>query len=150
MNFTGDIEIFLKCLGEIIDSPIILDAFVILACPFYIEEYEIENVKREAWRFYSRGSEFSFENNIAKAFFFHVKKNHSYEYYPFLDTLINGVTYDSTKLQLINIFGTPEKTSFTSIGSYIRYKMHNKYLHFQFNKDEELDMITLFIDKEQS
>lgn len=141
------IDIFLDCLGKKLGDSLILDALSAIACDFYIDTYEIAGEKRETWSFFSRGTDFFFKNDFLVAFFFYIKEKDKFLKYPFLEKLINGLTYQSSPEDIIDILGVAEKKGTSSKGNYVRFKYDDKYIHFEFDKNSELSLITIFIEE---
>ena len=141
------INTFLDCLGKKTGNSLILDALSTIACDFYIDTYEIAGEKRESWSFFSRGTDFSFKNDTLVAFFFYTKEKGKFSKFPFLDKLISGLTYQSSPEDIINILGNLEKKGKSSNGNYVRFKYDDKYIHFEFDENNKLSLITLFIEK---
>ena len=141
------VDIFLDCLGKKQGNSLILDALSTIACDFYIDTYEIAGEKRESWSFFSRGTDFSFKNDTLVAFFFYTKEKGKFSKFPFLDELISGLTYQSSPEDIINILGNLEKKGKSSNGNYVRFKYDDKYIHFEFDENNKLSLITLFIEK---
>ena len=97
--------------------------------------------------FFSRGTDFLFKNDTLVAFFFYVKEKGKISKFPFLDELISGLTYQSSPEDIINILGNIEKKGKSANGNYIRFKYGDKYIHFEFDGNDKLSLITLFIEK---
>ena len=122
----------------------ILDAFVVLACAFTIDRYRLGNDDRESWQFFVRGSEFSFTNDMLDAFFFYIQPRDEYARYPFLRDFIVGLDYTINHDGIARLLGTPERTGIHDHGSYIRYRFGDHYLHFEFDHERALSLVTLF------
>ncbi|MDO5091176.1 MAG: hypothetical protein Q4D61_06480 [Cardiobacteriaceae bacterium] len=146
MKPEGNISIFLQCLGLYQGNSKILDAYATLACDFQIDQFEIEEKSRESWNFFPRGGQFYFVESRLIAFFFYIKEKDEFRKYPFLAELIHGIHNQSTHKNIKDIIGTPEKEGDSPNGSYLRYQYEEKYIHFEFDKKNELSLITLFIN----
>lgn len=144
MQLSGNINTFLPCLGAKKGDSCILDAFVVLACAFTIDRYRLENDDRESWQFFVRGSEFSFTNDVLDAFFFYIQPRDGYARYPFLRDFIVGLDYTINHDGIARLLGTPERTGIHDHGSYIRYRLGDHYLHFEFDHERALSLVTLF------
>ena len=139
IKITGEIETFLRSLGCRNPDEKILDSIVLIGCEFEYEETYYD-VKKSYWNFYKRGVSFCFtKSDSLRIIFFYMCRNDEYYKYPFLNTLIDGVGYDSSKDDLVKLFGKP--SSYSDI--WIKYMCNDKYVHFEFNKNEELSQITL-------
>ena len=77
-----------------------------------------------------------------ESIFFYVNKyNNEYCEYPFLEQLLGELNNKFSQSDLMVKFGKPEAYS----DNWIRYRINNKYVHFEFNELNELSQITLFI-----
>ena len=140
MNFSGDVEVFLSCLGTKESSSDILKAVILVASEFDSLETNFGGEKLSYWQFFKRGITLRFnEHQILDTIFIYVKENEEYYPYPFLEDLITGINHKSTKQCVANLFGSPEKES----GSWLRYRIVDKYLHFEFDDSLELKQITM-------
>lgn len=138
MKIKGEIETFLQSLGCQNPNDKILDSVVLIGCEFSIEETFYDE-KLDYWNFYKRGVSFCFsKSDSLRAIFFYIQDDDEYYKYPFLDTLIDEVNYNSSKEDLIKLFGKP--SDYNDI--WIKYICNNKYIHFQFN-NKKLSLITL-------
>ena len=140
MNFSGDVEGFLSCLGTKESSSDILKAVILVASEFDSLETNFGGEKLFYWQFFKRGVTFRFnEHQILDTIFIYVKENEEYYPYPFLEDLIMGINRKSTKQSVANLFGTPEKES----DSWLKYRIFAKYLHFEFDDSLELKQVTI-------
>ncbi|EOR06502.1 hypothetical protein [Acinetobacter tandoii] len=140
MNFSGDVEVFLSCLGTKESSSDILKAVVLVASDFDRSETDFCGEKLSYWQFFKRGVTFRFnEHQILDTVFIHAKENEEYYSYPFLEDLIIGINHKSTKQSVVKLFGNPERES----NSWLKYKILDSYLHFEFDKSSELKQITM-------
>ena len=74
-----------------------------------------------------------------ESIFFYVNKYNNE--YPFLEQLFGKLNNKFSQSDLMVKFGKPEAYS----DNWIRYRINNKYVHFEFNELKELSQITLFI-----
>ena len=140
MNFSGDVEVFLSCLGTKESSSDILKAVILVSSEFDSLETNLGGEQLFYLHFSKRGATFRFnEHQILDTVFIYVKENEEYYPYPFLEDLITGINHKSTKQCVANLFGSPEKES----GSWLRYRIVDKYLHFEFDDSLELKQITM-------
>jgi hypothetical protein len=140
VNFSGDVEVFLSCLGTKESSSDILKAVILVSSEFDSLETNFGGEQLFYWQFFKRGATFRFnEHQILDTVFIYVKENEEYYPYPFLEDLITGINHKSTKQCVANLFGSPEKES----GSWLRYRIVDKYLHFEFDDSLELKQITM-------
>ena len=140
MNFLGDVEVFLSCLGTSIPNANILKAVTIIASEFDTSETNFCGEKLSYWEFFKRGVTFRFnENQILDTVFLYIRENAEYYPYPFLEDLIIGINHKSTKQSVANLFGTPEKES----DSWLKYRIFDNYLHFEFDDSLELKQVTM-------
>ena len=140
MNFSGDLEVFLSCLGTKESSSDILKAVILVASEFESLETNFGGEKLFYWQFFKRGVTFRFdEHQILDTIFIYVKENDEYYPYPFLEDLIIGINPKSTKQSVANLFGTPEKES----DSWLKYRIFDNYLHFEFDDSLELKQVTM-------
>ncbi|QGM27460.1 MULTISPECIES: hypothetical protein [Acinetobacter] len=140
MNFSGDVEVFLSCLGTKESSSDILKAVILVASEFDTSETNFGGEKLSYWEFFKRGVTFRFnEHQILDTIFIYVKENEEYYPYPFLEGLIIGINHKSTKQSVVKLFGNPERES----NSWLKYKILDSYLHFEFDKSSELKQITM-------
>ncbi|KGQ69426.1 hypothetical protein OA57_11660 [Chelonobacter oris] len=144
MNLIGDINTFLDCLGLDEGDSDILSVITIIAMDFDIEELNDEGINQRYYKFNRRGVGFIFDKNgcfTLNAIFFHVEGDDEYMAYPFLNTLVNGISYFSSIVNVVSLLGAPERQGM----NWVRYKLDEKYIHFEF-KNKILNMITIFID----
>ena len=88
MNFSGDVEVFLSCLGTKESSSDILKAVILVASEFESLETNFGGEKLFYWQFFKRGVTFRFdEHQILDTIFIYVKGNEEYYPYPFLEDL---------------------------------------------------------------
>ncbi|RFS31346.1 hypothetical protein DYI81_08460 [Acinetobacter sp. SWAC5] len=140
MNFSGDVELFLSCFGTKESSSDILKAVILVASEFDSLETNFGGEKLFYWQFFKRGVTFRFnEHQILDTIFIYVKENEEYYPYPFLEDLIMGINRKSTKQSVANLFGTPEKES----DSWLKYRVFDNYLHFEFDDLLELKQVTI-------
>ena len=140
MNFSGDVEVFLSCLGTKESSSDILKAVILVASEFDTSETNFGGEKLSYWEFFKRGVTFRFnEHQILDTIFIYVKENEEYYPYPFLEGLIIGINHKSTKQSVINLFGNPEKEN----DCWLKYKIFDNYLHFEFDESSKLKQITM-------
>ena len=140
MNFSGDVEVFLSCLGTKESSSDILKAVILVASEFESLETNFGGEKLFYWQFFKRGVTFRFdEHQILDTIFIYVKENEEYSPYLFLEDLILGINHKSTKKSVANLFGTPEKES----DSWLKYRIFDNYLHFEFDDSLELKQVTM-------
>ncbi|MDG2959187.1 hypothetical protein [Exercitatus varius] len=145
-NVSGDLNTFLEALGKKQGDNLILKAITIIAMDFEIENFECENIKNTYFHFYKRGVDFVFtkknEFEFLESIFFYLNQVDKYSIYPFVRDLIKELDYPFNRKFIIDNLGKPEKES----DSWIRYSIKNKYIHFEFNSDGEVSLITLFIE----
>lgn len=140
MNFLGDVEVFLSCLGTSIPNANILKAVTIIASEFDTSETNFCGEKLSYWEFFKRGVTFRFnENQILDTVFLYIRENAEYYPYPFLEDLIIGINHKSTKQSVIDLFGNPEKEN----DCWLKYKIFDNYLHFEFDESSKLKQITM-------
>ena len=140
MNFLGDVEVFLSCLGTSIPNANILKAVTIIASEFDTSETNFCGEKLSYWEFFKRGVTFRFnENQILDTVFLYIRENAEYYPYPFLEDLIIGINHKSTKQSVANLFGPPEREG----DSWLKYRIFDNYLHFEFDDSLELKQITM-------
>ncbi|MCO8098393.1 hypothetical protein [Acinetobacter lwoffii] len=140
MNFSGDAEVFLSCLGTKESSSDILKAVILVASEFDSLETNFGGEKLSYWQFFKRGITFRFnEHQILDTIFIYVKENEEYYPYPFLENLITGINQKSTMQFVAYLFGIPERES----NSWLKYKIFDNYLHFEFDNSLELKQITM-------
>ncbi|OOF80758.1 hypothetical protein BKG92_10350 [Rodentibacter ratti] len=145
-KFIGDVSVFLEALGREQGNDSILDAISIIATDFDIEYFDFENIKSTYFHFFKRGVDFVFlnkdSNEILESIFFYVGKFEGYNEYPFLNELFCDLNDPISKDSIMNVFGTPESIS----ASWIRYVVNGKYIHFEFDDSQKLNLITLFVN----
>ena len=74
MNFLGDVEVFLSCLGTSIPNANILKAVTIIASEFDTSETNFCGEKLSYWEFFKRGVTFRFnENQILDTVFLYIR-----------------------------------------------------------------------------
>jgi len=140
VNFSGDVEVFLSCLGIKESSSDILKAVILIASEFDSLETNFGGEKLFYWQFFKRGVTFRFsEHKILDTIFIYVKENEEYYLYPFLEDLIMGINRKSTKQSVANLFGTPEKES----DSWLKYRIFDNYLYLEFDDSLELKQVTI-------
>ncbi|TPS75543.1 hypothetical protein [Acinetobacter baumannii] len=140
MNLLGNASVFIDCIGRTVPDKKILDAVSIVAADFNISETNFDSEKTLYWEFFKRGVTFQFdENETLKVVFIYIKDNEQYFKYPFLDDFILGVNYESSKTDIEKILGIAEKKG----QKWVKYRLANKYLHFEFGDDEKLNLITI-------
>lgn len=110
MNFSGDVEVFLSCLGTKESSSDILKAVILVASEFDSLETNFGGEKLSYWQFFKRGITFRFnQHQILDTIFIYVKENEEYYPYPFLENLITGINHKSTMQSVANLFETPKE-----------------------------------------
>lgn len=140
MNFSGDVEVFVSCLGTKESSSDILKAVILVASEFDSLETNFGGENLFYWQFFKRGVTFRFnEHQILDTIFIYVKKNEEYYPYPFLEDLIIGINHKSTKQSVANLFGPPEREG----DSWLKYRIFDNYLHFEFDDSLELKQVTI-------
>lgn len=140
MSFSGDVEVFLSCLGTKESSSDILKAVILVASEFDTSETDFCGEKLSYWQFFKRGVTFRFnEHQILDTIFIYAKENEEYYSYPFLEDLIIGINHKSTKQSVVTLFGNPERES----NGWLKYKILDNYLHFEFDKSSVLKQITM-------
>ncbi|WP_288490525.1 hypothetical protein [uncultured Acinetobacter sp.] len=140
MILQGNVNVFLDCIGRSIPDKKILDAVSIVATDFEISMTNYDGEKISYWEFFKRGVIFQFdESETLKVIFIYIKNNEQYLKYPFLDDFILGINYDSSRIDIEEILGVAEKKG----QRWIKYVQGNKYLHFEFDDDEKLNLITI-------
>ncbi|MGE8654469.1 MAG: hypothetical protein ACN6NV_12125 [Acinetobacter gandensis] len=98
-----------------------------------VKKYHIGNLKKG-------GGTFQFdESDTLKVIFIYIQNNDEYLRYPFLDDLIVGISYDSSKSEIEKLLGPSRKQG----QKWIKYEMENKYLHFEFGLNDKLNLITV-------
>lgn len=97
MIFSGDVEIFISCLGTQESSSDILKAVTLVASDFNISETNFYGESLSYWQFFKRGVTFRFnEHQILDTIFIYTKNNEEYYSYPFFEDLIVGINHKST------------------------------------------------------
>lgn len=140
MILLGDIEVFLSCIGTKIPNADILKAITIIASEFNISETNFCGESLSYWEFFKRGVTFRFnENQILDTVFLYIIKNEEYHPYPFLEDLIRGINHKSMKQSVVDLFGIPERENVR----WIKYRILDKYLHFEFDESSKLKQITI-------
>lgn len=140
MILLGNVNIFMDCIGRAIPDKKILDAVSIVAMDFEISETSYDGEKISYWEFFKRGVTFQFdESDTLKVIFLYIQNNDGYLRYPFLDDLIVGVNYDSSKSEVEKLLGPSRRQG----QKWIKYEMENKYLHFEFGPNDKLNLITI-------
>ena len=140
MNFSGDVEVFLSCLGTKESNSNILKAVILVASEFDTLETNFCGENLSYWQFFKRGVTFRFnEHQILDTIFIYPKENEEYYSYPFLEDLIIGINHKSTKQSVVKLFGNPERES----NYWLRYKILDNYLHFEVDDSSELKQITM-------
>ncbi|MCL6246632.1 hypothetical protein M5F00_01915 [Acinetobacter sp. ANC 4945] len=140
MNFSGDVEFFVSCLGTKESSSDILKVVILVASEFDSLETNFGGEKLFYWQFFKRGVTFRFnEHQVLDTIFIYVKENEEYYSYPFLEDLIIGINHKSTKQSVANLFGPPEREG----DSWLKYRIFDNYLHFEFDDSLELKQVTM-------
>lgn len=153
----GNILTFLNCIGLQEYDNAISRLISIIDTPFVREEVcylEPEVI----YSFYLGGCQFSFnQNGILEAIFIYIKPKNLFHNFQLKNNFINGISPNSSKEDIIYamnpLFGSPERICTTNNAGlgydeyhYIRYKIDNKFIHFEFLEDFKLNLITLFIE----
>ncbi|MFZ7134926.1 hypothetical protein ACLSZP_06800 [Avibacterium avium] len=143
--FHGDITYFLNALGENQGSKKILDAIKIISTDFEINNFECESIQNVYLQFFKGGVDFVFNvinnNETLESIFFFIDGDDEHIPYRFVSSLIIGLPISLERNDIINSFGIPEKNG----KMWIRYIQNNKYIHFEFNENNTLKLISLFI-----
>lgn len=140
MIFSGDVEVFISCLGTQESSSDILKAVTLVASDFDISETNFYGESLSYWQFFKRGVTFRFnEHQILDTIFIYTKNNEEYYSYPFFEDLIVGINHKSTMQSVVRLFGDPEREG----NNWLRYKILENYLHFEFDDSLELKQITM-------
>lgn len=143
--FHGDITYFLNALGENQGSEKILNAIKIISTDFEINNFECESIRNVYLQFFKGGVDFVFNvidnNETLESIFFFIDGDDEHIPYRFVNSLIIGLPISLERNDIINSFGAPEKNG----KRWIRYIQNNKYIHFEFNEYNTLNLISLFI-----
>lgn len=141
-NPTGEVEVFLKCVGKSEGDSSILDAMVLPGTNFIIDSMCIDGLEYDTYMFLENGVEFSFEDKILKAIFIYAIKVKKYRQYYFIDRLFDNIINIHDKNSIIKSIGNPD----IMMSNYIKYYIDkNKYIHFEFEGSKRLKMITIGI-----
>lgn len=140
MTLLGNVNIFIDCIGRALPDKKILDAVSIVAMDFEISETSYDGEKISYWEFFKIGVTFQFdESDTLKVIFIYIQNNDEYLRYPFLDDLVVGASYDSSKFEIEKLLGPSRRQG----QKWIKYEMENKYLHFEFGLNDKLNLITI-------
>lgn len=142
MKFHGDINIFLSCLGLREGDSKILEAISIIAMDFDIENYDLSGATETNYLFPKSGVDMVFEDGRLTSIFFYIKPINRYKSYPFLVDLIKGIDNLSSKDTFVKLYGEPDFYQ----ENWIKFNLNGKYLHIEFDQEDRLNLITLFID----
>ncbi len=137
---SGEVNIYLNSLGTIEGNEKILDAMVLPGPRFSMETMEIEGIEYSSYQFSEHGVEFSFTDKVLEAIFIFMVANEDYDKYVLGDRLFDNIECFSTRSEVVKSLGIPnvEKEKF------IKYYLDkNKYIHFEFNSSNILNLITL-------
>lgn len=140
LMLSGEVNIYLNSLGTIEGNEKILDAVVLPGPRFSMETMEIEGIEYSSYQFSEHGVEFSFTDKVLEAIFIFMVANEDYDKYVLGDRLFDNIERFSTRAEVVESLGMPnvEKEKF------IKYYLDkNKYIHFEFNSSEILNLITL-------
>lgn len=142
----GDVNVFLEALGKKQGSDLILNAISVIATDFDIEHFEFDDVKNTYFHFFKQGVDFVFSkkdsDEMLESIFFYIGSFEGYNKYPFLKELFYDLHDPISKGSVINFFGEPEAES----ADWIRYMVNGKYIHFEFDVNQKLNLITLFVN----
>ena len=138
----GDANIFLNSIGRQHPDTRILDAAAIVATGFIITETNYDE-RIEYWEFFKRGVCFVFcDAAQLTTVFIYAQALKRYQAYPFLRELVKGLDYGSSKSDIMRLLGSPS----TYGQHYIKYYLGKKYIHFEFDNNETLRLITISQD----
>lgn len=140
IELSGEIKIYLNSLGKKKGNEKILDAMVLPGPRFTMETMEIEGIEYSSYQFLEHGVAFSFTDKILDAIFIFMVANKEYDEYLLGDKLFDNIESYSTRAEVVESFGVPdiEKDKFVKY-----YLCKSKYIHFEFNSDGVLHLITL-------
>jgi hypothetical protein len=140
IKLSGEIGTYLECIGLKEGNSKILDAMVLPGPRFTIETMEIEGIEYSSYQFLEHGVEFNFTDKLLKAIFIFMVANKEYDEYLLGDKLFDNIESYSTRTEVVESFGVPdiEKDKFVKY-----YLCKSKYIHFEFNSDGVLHLITL-------
>lgn len=140
IELSGEVCTYLECIGLKEGNSKILDAMVLPGPRFTMETMEVEGIEYSSYQFLEHGVAFSFTDKILDAIFIFMEANEEYDKYVLGDRLFNNIESYSTRTEVVESFGVPdiEKNEFVKY-----YLCKSKYIHFEFNSDGVLHLITL-------
>lgn len=140
MKINGDLTKFIDCIGLKEGDSNILKMISIIGVEFEIEEINFADFQQVNYLFLKRGVDFVFDNHkYLESIFFYINQNERV-YYPFLSELINGFNYKYKKNNIIIMFGKPYEEG----KDWVKYKIKDKYIHFEFNASGFIKLISIF------
>ena len=137
---SGEVTIYLSSLATKEGNEKILDAMVLPGPRFSMETMEIEGVEYSSYQFLEHGVAFSFTDKVLDAIFIFMVANAQYKKYALGDRLFDNIERFSTRSEVVKSIGMP------NVGKekFIKYYLDkNKYIHFEFNSSDILNLITL-------
>lgn len=140
IELSGEVKIYLNSLGKKEGNKNILEAMVLPGSSFSMESMEIEGVQYSSYQFLEHGVAFSFTDKLLDTIFIFMTANEEYSKYLLGDRLFDNIEHYSNRSDIIEELGFPDIES----KQYIKYFLNdNKYIHFEFNNNNILSLITL-------
>lgn len=140
IELSGEISIYLKSLGTTEGNKKILDAMVLAGPRFSMETMEIEGVEYSSYQFLEHGVVFSFTDKMLDAIFIFMVANEEYNKYVLGDRLFDNIENFSTRKEVVESLGVPDVKN----DKFVKYYLsESKYIHFEFDSNDILNLITL-------
>lgn len=134
----GEIYTFINNLGLMQGDDKMLESIILIGTNFEYCESDFED--SSYYKFFESGIEYLFEKKKLSGIFFFIKSNDQYKSYSSVDSLIEGINIYSNALDVIKLLGSPNLSG----NKWIKYEVNkNKYIHFEFDVNDELKQITL-------
>lgn len=127
MSITGDLSVMIEALGKPFGDPHVLEALTLVGLPIQRNEYQIGAVDRTYYVAEGRMAEFLFEDDLLRTVMIHTVADADHGRYPTPDTLIDGLSGNAPRAEVLERFGTPEWTNNESAD---RFQVEGGYVRF--------------------
>ncbi|GAB2679832.1 hypothetical protein GCM10027271_46360 [Saccharopolyspora gloriosae] len=145
MTVTGEVAVMLDVLGYRQGDNRILDAIALVGPNMEVEELDFDGEKSTHFIFKPSGTDFIFEDDVLVSIMIRTQpdsKDETYALYPRPTALVDGLSPTASRTEVTALLGTPERVG----PNFDRYEANGRYLHFEFDSDEHVTMISTLLE----
>ncbi len=142
---TGEMAVLLDVLGYRQGDSRILDAIALLRPDMKVEEFDFDGEKSTYFTFKSAGTDLLFENDVLVSVMVRTQpdgQDGTYGLYPRPATLVDGLSSTATRAEVTALLGDPERVG----QNFDRYKVNKRYLHFEFDSNSRVAMLSALLE----